>query len=324
MKTDLSAASIYTDFAGLARLRAEARKDSPAALRAVAQQFEALFLQMVLKSMRDASLGDGLFESDQTKFYRGLFDQQLATTLSTQGLGLGLGLAELLVRQLGGERSASGTQESASTGRQSVTESASPGGPVNSRFANGEPRTPPPGPGPPVPESRITGHESTALDGSPETFVQTLWPHAQRAGRSLGVVPEVLMAQAALETGWGRAVIQHPDGRSTHNLFGIKADDAWRGARAAVASLEYVDGTMVRRRSAFRSYGSFAESFADYVDLLRSNPRYAPALNKADDPMAFSEALQEAGYATDPAYARKIQAIVSSTTLGDALASVKA
>jgi flagellar protein FlgJ len=153
--------------------------------------------------------------------------------------------------------------------------------------------------------------------------VRALWPHAQRAAGELGVSPQALVAQAALETGWGRAVIQHNDGRSSHNLFGIKADARWGGEQVHVSSLEYVDGTVVRQRAAFRAYDSYADSFSDYVDFLKSNPRYGNALNHAHDPVAFTQALQRAGYATDPEYAQKIQGILGSAALGEATAGVK-
>jgi flagellar protein FlgJ len=158
---------------------------------------------------------------------------------------------------------------------------------------------------------------------SPEGFVQSVWPHAQQAARELGVDPKVLVAQAALETGWGQSIMQHADGSSSHNLFGIKASSGWQGRQVTVPTLEYSNGIAVRTRASFRSYGSFADSFSDYVDFLKSNPRYSQALAQAGDPQRFASALQNAGYATDPAYARKISAIVNGDTLHGALAPVQ-
>jgi len=274
-----AAAGNTLDLAGLKALRGLAGRDDPRALQAAARQFEALFLQMMLKGMRAASFGDPLFGSSQMELYRDLADRQVALDLAGR---TGLGLSELLARQLGGR-------------------------------AGAAPPTPTPTA---VPRAAVSAPpETTAapadLDGTPEGFVRALWPQAQAAARDLGVAPEFLLAQAALETGWGRAVIRHADGRSSHNLFGIKAGPGWRGETVATGSLEYRDGVMVRERSAFRAYGSWAESFQDYVEFLRTNPRYREALTHAGDPHAFAGALQAAGYATDPAYADKIRSILA-------------
>jgi len=167
-----------------------------------------------------------------------------------------------------------------------------------------------------------------AADAAPASdpvgFVRTIWPLARAAGAALGVGPAVLVAQAALETGWGRALVRHPDGRSTYNLFGIKAGSARSGPTAAVPTVEYHDGVASRGVDRFRAYGSYAESFADYVRLLRTDPRYRAVSAGAGDARAFTAALQEAGYATDPHYAGKIQAVMHGTTLRDALAALKA
>jgi peptidoglycan hydrolase FlgJ len=154
---------------------------------------------------------------------------------------------------------------------------------------------------------------------SPEAFVRELWPHAERAGAALGVAPEVLLAQSALETGWGRHVIPRGDGSSSHNLFGIKADTRWNGDRVQVNTLEYVNGVPEQQRAAFRAYQSPAESFADYVDFLQRNPRYRGALAQGSDAEGYLRGLQSAGYATDPAYADKILDILGRGTLPQTL-----
>lgn len=287
MNTLPTYADIYTDLKGLAQLKVAAR-DEPGkqaeALRAVARQFEALFTQMMLKSMRAASPGEDLFGSEQADFYRDMHDQQLAINLSK---GQGLGLAEMLVKQLGGQLAAT----------------------VNS---NAPPATPP-----------APAANTPKRFEAPENFVRDLWPAAQRAGRELGVKPELLIAQAANETGWGKRMIVGRDGQASFNLFGIKADAAWKGARVNVPTVEYEDGVMVRKQDTFRAYDSYEASFRDYVDFLRSNPRYRDALSKVDDPRAFAHALQGAGYATDPAYGRKLISIFQGPTLREALVSLK-
>jgi flagellar protein FlgJ len=153
---------------------------------------------------------------------------------------------------------------------------------------------------------------------SPQAFVQALWPHAQKAAAALGTQPEVLIAQSALETGWGRAVMQHGDGRPSYNLFGIKADSRWAGERVYSQTMEFRDGVMQRERAAFRSYDSLAEGFKDYVAFLQENPRYRQALEAAQDGPAYVRELQAAGYATDPEYAQKINAIMTGTLMADA------
>ena len=146
---------------------------------------------------------------------------------------------------------------------------------------------------------------------SPDAFIHALWPHAEAAAGVLRVDPRVLVAQAALETAWGGSMITRPDGTSSHNLFGIKADSRWAGERIHVPTLEVVDGMMQRISADFRAYESMAASFGDYVAFVTSSPRYADALERAGDPAAYLHALQRAGYATDPGYAGKILDILA-------------
>lgn len=282
-------ASIYTDFQGLADLRRQAKEQSPEALRKVAQQFEALFMQTMLKGMRDTGFGTDLFDSDQMKFYQGMFDKQIALSMAE---GKGLGLADMLVRQL--------SPDNVSVGTDPTEEAPS--------ISNGN--------------RPVRGPERAAIE-SPEDFVRVLQPLAREAERELGVPHKVLLAQAALETGWGQRVLKSPDGTSSYNLFNIKADGRWPGDRVHAVTLEYENGVAVQRRAAFRAYPSYAESFADYIDFLRSSPRYRAALNSGGDDGAFARALQSAGYATDPDYARKINAIVDGPELSGGIAMLK-
>lgn len=319
MTSTIPSADIYTDFQGLTRLRAEARTNSPETLRAVAQQFEALFTQMMLKSMRQASLGDDLFGSAEADQYRDMFDQQLALNLSK---GRGIGLSDMLVQQLGGTLDAAPATD---------TLGDNPPNPFASRLFSGEvmPLSIPPSMGTYGPQSIHSAHAGTTsapgqkalnFDG-PEDFVRKMWPHAQHAARTLGVTPQFLLAQSALETGWGKSIIPSAQG-SSHNLFGIKAHTSWDGPRTSVSTLEYVGGIAVRRNDMFRVYPSPEASFTDYVNFLQANPRYSDALQQTKTPGAFAHALQKAGYATDPDYARKITAILNGDTLRDAVANL--
>lgn len=150
------------------------------------------------------------------------------------------------------------------------------------------------------------------MAGSPEAFVQQLWPCAKEAGEALGIDPRHLLAQAALETGWGKSLPCDADGTPSFNFFGIKAGATWQGDSVSARTLEFEGGVPIPQKAKFRAYNSPAESFRDYVEVLRNNPRYAEALNTGSDAKAFASALQRGGYATDPRYAMKIETIAQN------------
>lgn len=309
-------------------------------LRTAARELETQFAQMMLKSMRSTSFGDPML-GDNT-MYREMYDQQLAKEMAK---GDGLGLAPMIVRQL--ERSQGTAEPSVATG---VTFGAQGGLPLtrnlpmamplsaSSSAAMALPSAPAgltlaptssgvslgavaPLPAPPLPGPAATDaacDPNAKLDCStPEAFVRSIWPHAQRTAAELGVSPKALVAQAALETGWGRRLV---GGDGSHNLFGIKAT-GWNGAKVNSATHEFVGGVRHNQRDDFRAYGSIHESFEDYARLMR-NDRYAGALAAGEDPARFAGALQRAGYATDPSYAAKITAIANGPTLQRALAGL--
>jgi len=312
-----SGASVYTDFRGLAQLRAAAGKQSPEALRETARQFEALFVQSMLKAMRDASPGDGLFDSDQTKFYRDIYDRQLALEMVK---GRGIGIAKMLVRNLGGEAGQAAGQQPPSRPVLPAVEAdaAVPTAPLVAVDSTPQALLDINVQASPLVELAGMNVRRRPAAGMPrdwrpenrEAFVRELMPYAEKGAAQLGVHPGVIVAQAALETGWGQKIIRHPDGRSSYNLFGIKADERWTGERVSVPTLEFEDGVAVKKRAAFRSYESLDEAVSGYIDFLRSNPRYRQALDRAGDTDAFLEGLESAGYATDPRYAEKIRAIM--------------
>jgi flagellar protein FlgJ len=277
------APSFYADFQGLDRLRASAARQDPQALREAARQFEGLFTAMMLKSMREASLGSGMGDSEETKTYQDMYDQQLALQMAH---GKGLGLAEMLMQQLTRANAAHGTAATAAT-----------------------PASAAPAAAPPVTGAAAADKISSAQQAS---FVRTLEPLAQSAGQSLGVAPDTLIAQAALETGWGRNMPTDTNGRSSSNLFGVKAGDSWRGAAVQASTTEYDQGTPSTTRAAFRSYGDASQSVGDYVSLLQTSPRYAGALGAGSDVHAFANGLQRGGYATDPDYVNKLVATVAT------------
>jgi len=323
MNAATESAFVYTDLQGLSSLRHQARQESPAAIREAAQQFEAVFIQMMLKSMRAAGAGageSGILDNDQSRLYHELFDQQIALSMARQGR---LGIADLVARQLGGEEhtpprptSPPITGDPLATLRQVE----------RIRASVAMPAVAPAAPHRPIPDSprpRYPVEDAPFEPSSPAAFVRRMWPHAQNAARRLGVAPEVLIAQAAHETGWGKSVPRFADGRTSHNLFGIKAHRGWQGERVVNSTLEFVNGTAVRLRDGFRAYASYAESFDDYVNFLHVNPRYAETLTRVQDGPAYLRALQRAGYATDPGYARKIESILNGPTLESALGPLK-
>jgi len=268
--------NFFADFQGLAALKNDAKQQAPAALKEAARQFESLFTQMLLKSMREAnkSFGeDSMFGSDQADMYQDMFDDQMALQMSK---GRGLGLAEMLVRQLQG-------------GVQATEQPAAP--------AAAAPSAP--------------GASQQSLTISRDDFIRTLRPHAERAAREIGVDPDALLAQAALETGWGRSMPCNPQGQCSFNLFGIKAGSRWSGATVNVPTLEFESGIPVRKVERFRAYDSPADSFRDYAALIGGSSRYANARGTGENVEAFASALQQGGYATDPSYAQKIATVAS-------------
>lgn len=303
-------ASVYNDFQGIAALKQQAREDQSGSLEKVARQFESLFVQMMVKQMRQASLGEGIFDSDKTRFYQDMYDKQLSLHLSESG---GIGIGEVLREQLGKGGAISTTQLSGLESYRSNPTSRA------LRLLAVKPTAP-------LHDTKRSEEEAAvsfqALD-SPEAFVKSLWPAAKRAASAIGLPPEALLAQAALETGWGNHVMPAKNGESSHNLFGIKADQRWDGAQVRRDTLEYENGVAIRKREAFRAYQSYDESFQDYVAFLQSSPRYAEALAKADDSRAYFSALQNAGYATDPKYAEKIYRVMHGPEMSTALQEFK-
>lgn len=299
-------ASIYTDLTGLQKIKQMGKGeegDRDQALVQVAQQFESVFLGMMMKSMRDANAAfedKEMSGSNEMQFYQQMFDQQLTLSLSKNGVGI----AEAIVRQL----------------KQSGAVAAEPEGQVeglglNHYFSNiiEKSRQQPRAAAHEINLTEQINRHRRAASGeelTPERFKDQLLPLAQQAATRLGVDAEVLLSQAALETGWGKHMIRDHSGRNSYNLFGIKADSRWQGEKAIVSTLEYRDGIPVQEKASFRAYNSYAESFQDYVAFLQQHSRYQDALKAAVDPAEYVQGLQQAGYATDPQYANKILGIM--------------
>ena len=303
----------YTDFSGLNELRAQARVDPQSSLKQVAKQFEGIFIQMMLKSMRDASMGDAIFDSDQSKLYRDMFDKQIALDMANSK---GIGIADSMVRQLSRNNPDKAKAELLPLEQNNHVNSALHGKllPLSMRRLNEIDQ---------APVSVLSPYELNAVKPmtdkstfkSAEEFTNHILPYAEKAAAELGVSPLVLVSQAALETGWGKAITQRPNGSSSYNLFNIKADNRWDGEHVVKATLEYDNGIAKYEKASFRAYDSFADSFDDYVDFLRSNNRYDDALHHGGNDQIFIKDLHKAGYATDPNYADKILNILNRDSM---------
>lgn len=296
------------DVNGLNALKRQARANSPESNKAVARQFEALFLQTVLKAMRDATPHDGIFDSEQSRMYESMLDQQLAQVLTTKGAGTGL--AAMIEKQL--SRANVDPQELGDlplipTARPYPLPAAPAGIPL-----------PQASPALPVnPSSAIVPPTDSAAQASHD-FVDRLWPHALEASRTTGIPAHFMVAQAALETGWGKSEPRFADGRSSFNLFGIKAGKSWNGPTVSVSTSEVVAGVAQKSIESFRVYASYAEAFRDYANLLTANPRYANVVGSRDA-ASFTRNLQQSGYASDPMYAAKLMRIIGGSTLRNSL-----
>lgn len=334
-------ARFYADLGSLKDIQARANSDEPEALRQVAKQFEQLFMNEMLKSMRKANEAfskDSPFNTSEIQFYQGMLDNQLALEMTRQQ---GIGLSDLLVKQLSRQVDVRVDKEDEEASVQSTRAEQL----LNRVLGQGASQIGVlPGQGSGLSEAppSVTSIEETIAELStrqtvqaavasaeqpptfetPEAFVSTLLPLAQRAAQQLGVDPKMLLAQSALETGWGKHIIAKGEG-SSYNLFNIKADARWQGERAQVNTLEYRNGIAQQERASFRAYDSYAESFADYVAFIQDNPRYQQALESVQDPKAYVQQLQQAGYATDPRYASKIADIFENRILAMSIQDAK-
>jgi flagellar protein FlgJ len=315
------------DLTGIEQLRLSAARGDPTALKEAATQFDALFIGMMLKSAREASLGRGIFDNQTTQQYLELMDDQVALELARKG---GLGFGKLLLDQLT-PHGAAAPRAPASAGSAVTPEALAPSAifeadDFSEPVSEVELELGPTGAVEPLAaddEAAWAAAEGPAGEDAAERFVRRFGADATAAARALGLEPRLLLAQAALETGWGSATPRHPDGRPANNLFGIKAGADWRGERVAHWTMEHEDGVAARRRELFRAYDRPADSFSDYVDLIEGSPRYADALAHSGDAEAYARAVTAAGYATDPDYADKWLSIYRGERLGGALRGLK-
>jgi flagellar protein FlgJ len=282
-----ASAAPIADARALDALRSTAGRDPKAAIQQAAKPFEALFMQQLMKSMRDATMSSELMENSGTKLGTEMLDTQLATQMS----GLPGGLGALIARQL--ERQMSGVAAPpAIHGGAAAAASGAAGAPagVSGSFAG----------------------ESAAAPRQLD-FLRLHADAARQAEAASGIPATFMVAQAAHESGWGRREIVNADGSASHNLFGIKAGAGWTGKVAQVTTTEVVDGQPRKVVAKFRAYASPEEAFRDYARLLKDSPRYARVIEQGGTAQGFAVNLQRAGYATDPAYADKLGRVINTT-----------
>lgn len=312
---NISATTSVLDVGSLTELKRQAKAGDPAANKAVAKQFEALFLQMVLKSMRAATPREGLFDSQQSRMFESLLDQQLSQTLGSGNRGTGL--AALIEAQLGRQH-----QEPQDINGPLPLQRAPSEFPLQRERAlplrQGQAPGAIPAQGIPLRPSNPVSREPGSAAAGQRAFVDRLLPAAVAAEQATGIPAHFMVAQAALETGWGKSEPTAADGRPSFNLFGIKAGAGWHGPVVEAKTTEVIGGLAQARTERFRAYSSHEEAFRDYANLLAGNPRYA-ALRGAQEPAHFARGLQAAGYATDPHYAAKLERIIGSAPLRQAM-----
>ncbi|BCL75748.1 flagellar rod assembly protein/muramidase FlgJ [Jeongeupia sp. HS-3] len=266
------------DVRGIAALRQTAKSSPKAAAHAVAQQFEAMLMQQLVKSMRDASPHYDELQSPATDLYRGLHDQQMSLNLAKRG---GLGLTDAIARQI------------------EVLQNPALLKTVQRHQSRQQTEVAP-----------VTGGSAAANSAAPAakgSFIGDVFEAAKAVAPSLGVAPHLLLAHAALETGWGKKPIRDAAGGDSHNLFGIKAGSSWQGKTVDITTTEFVDGVAQKRIETFRAYDSYTEALSDYAGLIRR--RFGEAIGKGEDAQGFARALQAKGYATDPQYVDKFAAV---------------
>jgi flagellar protein FlgJ len=267
----VASTGLASDARAIDALKGRAATDPKAAIKDAAKQFEALFMQELMKSMRQATMTSGLLDNEGTALGTELLDQQFATKLT----GLPGGLSDMIARQLE---------------RQMGSASAA---------------------APSIDDAKVPSRQAA--------FVRQHAAAARAAEAASGIPAAFMLGQAAHESGWGEREIAAADGSASHNLFGIKADAAWKGAVAEVTTTEFVDGVARKTSAKFRAYASYADAFRDYARLIQASPRYRPAYEQAvahaasaASGAAYAEGLQRAGYATDPAYADKLGRVINT------------
>nr|WP_315466942.1 flagellar assembly peptidoglycan hydrolase FlgJ [uncultured Undibacterium sp.] len=301
-RTDMSEQLAF-DSKSLNALRHSSKDNSAESIKAAATQFEALFVNMMLKSMRQAGGGEGgMFDNEQSRMYTSMMDQQISQKMASRGIGL----ADAMVRQLTNNAMSQVLQT-----EEAPTVPLGGMGAINQYVQQQK--------------NSLQADQILASTGSIESnsssrhvqeFTQKLGIHAELASQSTGIPAKFMLGQAALESGWGKKEIKALDGSTSHNVFGIKANANWKGRTVDALTTEYVNGVAYQKVEKFRAYGNYSEAFRDYAKLISDNPRYQNVMQNTGDASQFAHALQKAGYATDPQYAQKLSKVIRQSFSG--------
>ncbi|WP_254073982.1 flagellar assembly peptidoglycan hydrolase FlgJ [Burkholderia sp. S171] len=303
------------DVQGFDAMRAQANANPQQGLKAAAKQFDAVFTQMMLKSMRDATPSDSPFDSNDSKTFTSMLDQQLSQNMGAKGIGVADMMLKQLMRNAGATPSADGASAGASGDSSANAGNMAAMNAMAKAYANAA--------------GSSTASSKASLDGNGYSadsaltppargvgsdkvaaFVDRLAAPAQAASSATGIPARFIIGQAALESGWGKREIKNSDGSSSHNVFGIKATSDWTGKTTSAVTTEYVNGKPQKVVEKFRAYDSYEDALTDYATVLKSNPRYAPVVEASRDAAGFAHGMQKAGYATDPQYAKKLISIM--------------
>ena len=292
-KADPTDKGLAIDSRSLGNLKMSVKDNSPESIKAAAKQFEALFMNMMLKSMRQAGGQNGPFDNEQTRTFTSMLDQQLTHNMSNRGIGL----ADMLVKQL--TNNAMSQALNSGDDSQSATSTSATQG-INAYRDNLKLESP-----------GVSHTKSdTTTSSHVREFQEKLGVHAEEASKATGIPAKFMLGQAALETGWGKKQIKTVDGSESHNVFGVKANSSWKGKTVNAVTTEYVDGVAQRKVETFKAYDSYSDAFKDYANMLTKNPRYGNVIAHAKDATSFAYGMQKAGYATDPQYANKLSKII--------------
>lgn len=319
----MSQVQLGVDQRSLDSLRNTARADPQAAVKEAAEQFEALFMRQLLKSMRDSIPKGGFTDSAGERMGREMLDDQLVSGMVGAPGGLGATIARHLSRYMPGGMTpaiAGGTRSPNADGASALS-TATPSASLQVSLPSS--LTPPQrdaslnagggfdmGALPPGIAASLDAGRQALLNSREGRFVASLWPHAQAAQEATGVPAAFVVGQAALESGWGGGEMRHPDGRPAHNLFGIKAGSGWDGETVDVMTHEYIDGQRIRQVERFRAYESYEASFSDWIGLMTRHPRYRDVLRNTGSVEGYAQGMQASGYATDPNYGDKLQRVI--------------
>jgi flagellar protein FlgJ len=292
---------LAVDGNNLSALKGAAAQNTPAAIKETAKQFEALFVGMMLKSMRKATPSDGPMDSEQGKMFTSMLDEQISQKIAQRGLGL----ADMLEKQMMSNAGLQYTPKSAAGAAKASTPGGNGAGSSVAGAADDG--------------TSITQHAQNIKSAAPhlsssqaqvQAFQNKLSCCAQAASAATGIPAKFMMGQAALESGWGKHELVAANGQPSHNVFGIKADSSWTGKTVKAVTTEYVNGVATQKVATFRAYDNYHQAFNDYAKLLQGNQRYKNVIASAKDAYGFAQGLQKAGYATDPEYANKLMRVI--------------